>query len=230
MLFNTVWDFLAGVFIMAILPAVTEELLFRGVILNGLNSKLSQNRAVIFSALMFMLIHGSLQQTVYQFILGLLLGYTFVKTNNLLYPMLLHFFNNFIVVVSAYLYAQSGAVQTTTTAFATPVDYYMPVVLAIIAAGLLYWLLNMLDHSSLLKYLSRKPNEQANKAKKHASMVVVKQNQNTEEGNQAVFIEINQKPLKLKNCLPHERKLFQFAVGLGVVLWLINTITTILGI
>jgi len=79
-----------------------EELLFRGVIQSGFK-KWGIKVAVGFSALIFMIMHGSVLQTVHQFIIGVVIGYIFYKTNNLWIGVIIHFFNNFIPVTEVYL-------------------------------------------------------------------------------------------------------------------------------
>jgi len=74
-------------------PAVGEELLFRGVIANGLR-EYGKGTAVVLSAAAFTLMHTNPLQTVYQFMLGIVLGLIYVETKSLLPCMLLHGMNN----------------------------------------------------------------------------------------------------------------------------------------
>lgn len=70
--------------LMAVLPAVCEELAFRGFVLSGLRSRLSPSWAVFLSALFFGLAHASaLQQTISATLLGLVLGYIAIKTQQI---------------------------------------------------------------------------------------------------------------------------------------------------
>ena len=83
----------------ALLPAFAEELLFRGIIFKGFSRSATPRTVVLFTALMFCLMHGGIQQTLYQFILGLMLGLIMYYTGNIILPMLFHFLNNFMVVL-----------------------------------------------------------------------------------------------------------------------------------
>lgn len=87
--------------VVCILPALCEEILFRGLIFNGLK-RISTKVGVFGSAFLFMIMHGNPDQTVHQFILGVVLAIVYLATNNLWVPILLHFFNNFIAVSYAY--------------------------------------------------------------------------------------------------------------------------------
>lgn len=79
-----------------------EELLFRGVVESGFK-KWGMKVAVGFSALIFMLMHGNPEQTVHQFIIGVIIGYIFYKTNNLWLGVIIHVFNNAIAVTLSYI-------------------------------------------------------------------------------------------------------------------------------
>lgn len=82
-----------------VLPAICEEALFRGVIARGLE-EFGKIPAILISALFFMLMHASPLQTVYQFFLGLALGFLMVETGNIFLCMILHGANNLLAVVT----------------------------------------------------------------------------------------------------------------------------------
>jgi len=97
--FRTVGGFIVGLISLAVLPAVFEELIFRGIVYTGLQKKFGVKFAVIFSAILFALMHTSVQQTFYQVIIGVILAYVFYLTGSLLATIILHFANNFIIIV-----------------------------------------------------------------------------------------------------------------------------------
>ncbi len=74
----------------ALLPAVVEELAFRGFILSGLRKLRSPSAAVGISAVAFGILHGVLQQSLSAAILGLVLGIIALRTNHLAPCMLFH--------------------------------------------------------------------------------------------------------------------------------------------
>ncbi len=96
---NTPARIILGFVAYALLPAFAEELLFRGIIFKGFSRSATPRTVVLFTALMFCLMHGGIQQTLYQFILGLMLGLIMYYTGNIILPMLFHFLNNFMVVL-----------------------------------------------------------------------------------------------------------------------------------
>lgn len=132
------WRLVVALIVYAVMPAIAEELIFRGIIFNGLAKKLRPLTAILLSALFFTLIHGSLQQTVFQFILGVVLGYIMYYSANLIYPILFHFFNNAIVVVVAYFSA--GLAGADTPVLVGALDYILPIVLAALTlAGIVHF-------------------------------------------------------------------------------------------
>lgn len=87
---------------LALLPAISEELFFRGIILNSLSGA-KQVYAALISALCFALYHCSLAQFVYQFIYGIVLGFLFITAKSVLPCIIAHFLNNFSVLLLRYL-------------------------------------------------------------------------------------------------------------------------------
>ena len=99
---DSIWKFLLFSVILCVVPAFAEEFLFRGTILSGLK-KTGKWTALIVSSLIFSFMHGTPDQTVHQFIIGLLVGYLFLKTGNLWISVIVHFFNNFITIVQSFI-------------------------------------------------------------------------------------------------------------------------------
>ena len=94
-----------NLFIVALIPAIGEELLFRGVLLRLLKEMTNNlHFAVIISALLFSAIHLQFYGFFPRFLLGLILGYSFVFTQNLWVPIFLHFINNASSVIIYYLH------------------------------------------------------------------------------------------------------------------------------
>ena len=102
---NTLWGLLFNVFMIAIMAAISEEFLFRGVLLK-LFAEWTKNihLAVIFSALLFSAFHLQFYGFLPRFMLGVLLGYLFVWTKSLWVPIFVHFLNNAIAVIISYLF------------------------------------------------------------------------------------------------------------------------------
>ena len=86
------------VFLMAFIPAVCEELAFRGFIFAGLVRQGGRLRAMVVTALMFGISHGFLQQSIAASCMGVLIGWVALRTGSVLPCILLHFTNNALSV------------------------------------------------------------------------------------------------------------------------------------
>lgn len=91
--------FWSSFLVTAIFAPFFEEWLCRGMVLRGLLTKMKPAWAIIVSALFFALIHLNPWQALNAFIIGLVMGYVYYKTGNLLLTMLIHFVNNGLAVV-----------------------------------------------------------------------------------------------------------------------------------
>lgn len=98
---NAGWLVLS-IILLAALPAIFEELIFRGVLLNSLRDGLGDIPALFMSAFLFAIMHGSIQQLVYPLILGIVLGWIAMRTGSTFSSMLVHFLNNTITLVINY--------------------------------------------------------------------------------------------------------------------------------
>lgn len=67
-----------------VLAPIFEEILFRGVILEGLLSKYNRRRAILYSALIFSIIHINPLQLFGAFIIGIILGFLYTHTRSLI--------------------------------------------------------------------------------------------------------------------------------------------------
>lgn len=86
----------------AVLPALIEEMLFRGVLLQMLRPAGDLN-ALIITSVLFGVTHGTVSQIPFAAIIGLACGYLVLKTGNLYLAMLLHFLNNAIATLLDFL-------------------------------------------------------------------------------------------------------------------------------
>lgn len=91
--------FWSSFLVTAIFAPFFEEWLCRGMVLRGLLTKMKPAWAIVISALFFAVIHMNPWQALNAFIIGLVMGYVYYKTGNLLLTMLIHFVNNGLAVV-----------------------------------------------------------------------------------------------------------------------------------
>lgn len=92
-----------SVLTIAFLPAIFEELFFRGAILSVLSNK-KKASSLFISAALFALVHGSLYMIPSSFFAGIVLGITVYLTESIYTAMLVHFINN---IMAYFLFAYS---------------------------------------------------------------------------------------------------------------------------
>ena len=88
---------------MALLPAIAEEMFFRGALQKALQ-RLTNTPwiSILISSIVFGLLHGTFFKLLPIFTLGLLLGTIYYLTRNLWYTIAIHFLNNAFAVLSVY--------------------------------------------------------------------------------------------------------------------------------
>uniref|UniRef100_UPI00404882BB lysostaphin resistance A-like protein n=2 Tax=Roseivirga sp. TaxID=1964215 RepID=UPI00404882BB len=109
--FGSFSAFVLAFIVVAILPGIGEELLFRGLVQNGLH-RWSKNThvAIWVSAFLFSAIHLQFYGLFPRMALGALFGYLYVWSGNLWYPIIAHIANNGISLIVAYLF-QLGMIE-----------------------------------------------------------------------------------------------------------------------
>lgn len=86
---------LLQILFVVIIGPIMEEIFFRKIVIDRLASY-GEVLAIVVSAVMFGLFHANVAQTIYTTILGLLLGYVYIKSGNLLYTIALHMMMNLV--------------------------------------------------------------------------------------------------------------------------------------
>lgn len=131
---------LLNVFMIALLPAIAEELLFRGVL-----SKLVQrwsgslHVAVMVSAIVFSAVHLQFYGFLPRFLLGVMLGYLYLWSGSLWLPIVAHFTNNFLSVIVEYLYRR-GAITTNAENFGEQSNVWLVLLSAGLVILLMVWM------------------------------------------------------------------------------------------
>ena len=109
--FQNVGQFAFGFFIIAIIPAIGEELLFRGLVQNLFGAALKNVHVAIWiTAFIFGAFHMQFYGLVPRMLLGALFGYLYLWSGHLSIAMLGHFINNGFTLILLYL-GQQGLVD-----------------------------------------------------------------------------------------------------------------------
>lgn len=93
--------FLLSLFCIALIPALFEESVYRGIFYQEYR-KLNPFGAIFFSALLFGLLHGNLNQFTYAFVMGVIMAIVIEATDSILSTMVIHFVTNGLSVVLIY--------------------------------------------------------------------------------------------------------------------------------
>ncbi len=111
--FKTTSHFILAFVVIAIIPAIGEELLFRGLIQNFLSKAFSNHHiAIWFTGFVFAAIHMQFFGVVPRMLLGVLFGYLFHWSGKLSVAMIGHLVNNGLALIALFL-AQKDVVEVT---------------------------------------------------------------------------------------------------------------------
>jgi membrane protease YdiL (CAAX protease family) len=139
--FNSLGRLLVALLVIAVVPAVAEELVFRGGVQRSLVAWFnSRHVGVWLAAAIFSAIHVQFFGFVPRFVLGLILGYLYEWSGNILVSMAAHFTQNALQLILLYL-AQGKQLPSAFDPDSTqPLPWPIVFVSAVATAALLYWL------------------------------------------------------------------------------------------
>ena len=94
--------------VVGIIGPILEELVFRKFIIDRIRPY-GEFLAVLFSALTFGMFHGNFYQLFYAFAIGFVLAFIYVRTKNIIYPVILHIaFNTYSVIQQSFMTASKA--------------------------------------------------------------------------------------------------------------------------
>lgn len=144
MVMDSPFDLAFNLLLIAILPAISEELFFRGF-MQSVFHKLMRNvhLAVWITAILFSAFHMQFLGFVPRMILGAVLGYAAVYSGSLLVPMLGHFINNGLAVTMTYFYGPEMLEADAEIFGARSQDWWLALLSGVIVIGGV-WLMRQL--------------------------------------------------------------------------------------
>ncbi len=110
------WQYILFSFLFAVIPAVEEEIFFRGYMLGGVKNGFKL-LPILSVSLCFSLYHGSISQLFYQFIFGIGACFLTIKAKSVIPSMISHFLNNFVILTFQF--------------FKISVDFFSPLTITI---------------------------------------------------------------------------------------------------
>jgi uncharacterized protein len=141
---NNFGEYILSIAMIALLPAIFEEVLFRG----GMQNLLSRWTkmpilSICFTAAVFSLVHGSYIGFLPRFVLGFVLGWLFYRTDKLWLNILAHFVNNAVGVTAMYIMTKMGKPITPNT-----MEDGFPIMIGVAALAVVIGLLYAFDKVS----------------------------------------------------------------------------------
>jgi len=137
--FASVGDLVLGLIVIALLPAIGEELVFRGLFQNEFyRGSGNIHLSIWLAAIIFSAIHLQFYGFIPRLLLGALFGYLYYWSGSLLIPMFAHFVNNAISVIMVYLHRHEITDLNVEDNVAAPLQYV--ILNAALTAGLLYYI------------------------------------------------------------------------------------------
>lgn len=95
-------SFVPALLLIALVPAVCEELMFRGYMFTAFRQKMSLPKAIFFVSVLFGISHMSLIKIIPTAVLGAALAYAIYKADSIAASSLIHFLNNAVSVFILY--------------------------------------------------------------------------------------------------------------------------------
>jgi len=136
---DSITGLIINIFVIAFLPAVGEEFLFRGVIQKIFISWTKNiHIGIIVTAVIFSAFHFQFSGFIPRFLLGVLFGYMLVWTGKIILTILAHFINNAVAVVFFYLYYGTPRWESAESIGAKNDDFFIMIISLTFTLSLLF--------------------------------------------------------------------------------------------
>ncbi|MBP1656498.1 MAG: Abortive infection protein [Bacteroidetes bacterium] len=133
-------ELLLVIFTVAVVPAVSEEVLFRGLVQRDLESITSGTRSAIIAGVLFAFYHLNPFSLVPLVTLGIVFGLIVYRSGNLALAMLAHFLNNFLASIALYFNIDEDFMMTAPEGGATMEAAVLnTAVFALVFVGAMYY-------------------------------------------------------------------------------------------
>ncbi len=147
---NSVGGLMFNVFVIALLPAITEEIFFRACLQNFARLCFQNiHISVWLAAIMFSAFHGQFYGFLPRLALGVLLGYAFAYSGNIWVSVVAHFTNNFVAVMVSYFEQQNMNVEMLSDTYTFP---WIITFLSFVACVGIVWFMHRLKYKYLYSH------------------------------------------------------------------------------
>ena len=124
------------VIVVAVVPAVCEEVFFRGFVQKSFEQRMKPYLAIFITALFFGLYHFNPYGLISLIALGAYFGYAAYKSNSIFVSITLHFINNFLAVVAFLLIGDKDLVSSSATQNESIIQYLLTFFILALLFGL----------------------------------------------------------------------------------------------
>jgi uncharacterized protein len=112
---DNIFEGLLVVLVVAVVPAISEEVMFRGYIQRSFEFKMKPFWAALVTAIFFGIFHSNLYGLIPLISLGLYFGFAAYMSNSILVPVILHFLNNFFAVMLFMIVGDEELIRSSPT-------------------------------------------------------------------------------------------------------------------
>jgi len=136
-------------FVIAITPAICEEVIMRGVVLDGYK-KFGFKKAVILNGILFGMLHMNFHQFFYTAFLGTIFAMVVWYTKSIFASMIMHLINNGLsVVMSSLVKIDQETINQVNQASYTPLTIIKYVIILILSLYFTYYLLRAIKQNNM---------------------------------------------------------------------------------
>jgi membrane protease YdiL (CAAX protease family) len=148
---NTLGGLFFNLFMIAVLPAIGEELLFRGVI-QRIFTRMTKNHhwGIWISAILFSALHLQFYGFIPRMLLGVLFGYLLVWSGSLWLPVIAHFINNGVATIAMYLIDKEIIKPEIEFIGSTSGSYYIAII-SLLVVGIFLWLIKTQNQENVIR-------------------------------------------------------------------------------
>jgi hypothetical protein len=136
---NNIYEAVLIVFVVAVIPALSEEAMFRGFVQRSFEMKMKPFYAALITAIFFGANHFNPYGLIPLIGLGLYFGFAAYKSGSIIIPIILHFLNNFTAVMLYFIFGDDELISATVKG---PVELssslMMIIFMAILFGGILF--------------------------------------------------------------------------------------------
>jgi uncharacterized protein len=113
---DNIFEGMLVVLVVAVVPAITEEILFRGYIQRSFEFRMKPIFAALITAVFFGLFHFNFYGLLPLIALGLYFGFAAYISNSIIVPIILHFLNNFTAIMLFFIIGDDELIKSTPAA------------------------------------------------------------------------------------------------------------------